>query len=50
MIPFGSGLRTDSTALYCVRPWGRLNRIKNHMLFYPVNPQGSCHRRQLPCG
>ncbi|WP_162829800.1 hypothetical protein [Desulforamulus hydrothermalis] len=26
MIPFGSGLRTDSTMIRCGGPWGRLNR------------------------
>ncbi|WP_235695526.1 hypothetical protein [Desulforamulus hydrothermalis] len=26
MIPFGSGLRTDSTMIRSVRPWGRLKR------------------------
>ncbi|WP_162470938.1 hypothetical protein [Desulforamulus hydrothermalis] len=26
MIPFGSGLRTDSTMIRSGRPWGRLNR------------------------
>ncbi|WP_162829791.1 hypothetical protein [Desulforamulus hydrothermalis] len=26
MIPFGSGLRTDSTVIRSGRPWGRLKR------------------------
>ncbi|WP_162829806.1 hypothetical protein [Desulforamulus hydrothermalis] len=26
MIPFGSGLRTDSTMIRSGRPWGRLKR------------------------